>query len=53
MCNKICHQYLYIHIFVLDELVKIALNGEVGEAQWVAGVALGLLYDTFGPQQQS
>jgi hypothetical protein len=35
-------------IIIIDELVKIALNGEVGEAQWVAGVALGLLYDTFG-----
>lgn len=49
MCSKIYHQQLCM-FFILDELVKIALNGEVGEAQWVAGVALGLLHDTFGPQ---
>ena len=28
-----------------DELLKITLNGEVGEAQWVATVALGLLHE--------
>jgi ADP-ribose pyrophosphatase len=28
-----------------DELIKVALAGEVGEAQWVAAVALGLLYE--------
>lgn len=28
-----------------DELVRIALTGEVGEAQWVATVALGLLHE--------
>ena len=27
------------------ELIKVALAGEVGEAQWVAAVALGLLHD--------
>ena len=28
-----------------DELIKVTLAGEVGEAQWVAAVALGLLYE--------
>lgn len=28
-----------------QELLDIALKGEVGEAQWVAAVALGLLHD--------
>ena len=28
-----------------DELIKITLAGEVGEAQWVAATALGLLYE--------
>jgi ADP-ribose pyrophosphatase YjhB (NUDIX family) len=28
-----------------DELIKATLAGEVGEAQWVAAVALGLLYE--------
>lgn len=27
------------------ELIKAALNNEIGEAQWVAAVALGLLYE--------
>jgi ADP-ribose pyrophosphatase len=27
------------------ELIKVALGGEVGEAQWVAAVALGLLHE--------
>ena len=27
------------------ELIQAALRGEVGEAQWVAAVALGLLYE--------
>lgn len=26
-----------------EELIKATLNGEIGEAQWVAAVALGLL----------
>jgi 8-oxo-dGTP pyrophosphatase MutT (NUDIX family) len=28
-----------------DELIKVTLAGEVGEAQWVAAVALGLLHE--------
>lgn len=28
-----------------DELIKVTLAGEVGEAQWVAAAALGLLYE--------
>ena len=28
-----------------DELIKVTLAGEVGEAQWVAATALGLLYE--------
>jgi len=28
-----------------EELLKVALSGEVGEAQWVAVVALGILYE--------
>ena len=28
-----------------SELIKVALEGKVGEAPWVAAVALGLLYD--------
>jgi ADP-ribose pyrophosphatase len=28
-----------------NELIKVTLAGEVGEAQWVAAVALGLLYE--------
>lgn len=28
-----------------DELIDIALNGEIGEAQWVATAALALLYE--------
>lgn len=30
-----------------DELLKVTLNGEVGEAQWVAAVALGLLHEEY------
>jgi ADP-ribose pyrophosphatase YjhB (NUDIX family) len=30
-----------------DELIGIALRGDVGEAQWVATVALGLLHESF------
>jgi len=32
-------------LLTAPELVQVALSGEVGEAQWVATVALGLLYD--------
>lgn len=28
-----------------DQLLQVALAGEVGEAQWVATTALGLLHD--------
>jgi ADP-ribose pyrophosphatase len=28
-----------------DELIKVALAGEIGEAQWAAAIALGLLYE--------
>ena len=30
-----------------EELLKITLNGEIGEAQWVATVALGLLQEEY------
>jgi ADP-ribose pyrophosphatase YjhB (NUDIX family) len=30
------------------ELLQVALNGEVGEAQWVATVALGILHEEHG-----
>lgn len=28
-----------------DELIKVALDGEIGEAQWLATIALGLVYE--------
>lgn len=28
-----------------EELINISLNGEIGEAQWLATIALGLLYE--------
>jgi hypothetical protein len=28
-----------------EELIKVALNGEIGEAQWLATIALGLVYE--------
>ena len=31
-----------------QELIEVALKGQVGEAQWVATVALGILHDGFG-----
>ena len=28
-----------------DELIKVALDGQIGEAQWLATIALGLVYE--------
>ena len=28
-----------------QELIDVCLNGEIGEAQWLATIALGLLYE--------
>jgi ADP-ribose pyrophosphatase len=28
-----------------DELIKVALDGEIGEAQWLSTIALGLVYE--------
>lgn len=32
-------------LLTMDELVKIALAGEIGEAQWLSTIALGLVYE--------
>lgn len=30
-----------------DELIKLSLDGEIGEAQWLATIALALIYDDY------
>jgi 8-oxo-dGTP pyrophosphatase MutT (NUDIX family) len=32
-------------LLMREELIKVALNGEIGEAQWLATIALGLVYE--------
>lgn len=32
-------------LFSREELIKVALSGEIGEAQWLATIALGLVYE--------
>lgn len=28
-----------------DQLIRVALNGEIGEAQWLATIALGIVHE--------
>jgi hypothetical protein len=40
-----------VRILTRKELLQVALNGEVGEAQWVATVALCILHEEHGTKR--